>query len=440
MKQITGNRFLVLSAVCAAGMMHGGEASTYRHFKVVEESGKVVRTEPVRSEKTPLWAKDVRQESYAWSGIEKDKPFFKDPIPFVRPPVEGSGEPFGSHNHCPAITWCDNGDLLAIWYSTEQEQSTGLTMLAARLRAGASEWDASSEFFKAAERNMHGDGLIRNGAGKLFHFNGMGLEGVKNWKQLALLLRESSDNGVTWSAARPVSSGANYALRHMPIAGGIETGKGWLIQLCDATWGGEGPSAMHISRDGGLTWQDAGGDIRGIHAGVVELKGDRLLAFGRAQAIDGCMPRSLSDDFGASWTYSATPFPPIGGGQRLVLRRLNEGPLLFVSFANGKPVMTFKDSIGRSFEGRGLFAALSFDEGQSWPVRKLITPGAGKFNGGAWTQDFEATPDRAEPKGYLAATQTPDGVIHLISSRLHYRFNLAWLKAPVSCGADKVRR
>ena len=34
----------------------------------------------------------------------------------------------------------------------------------------------------------------------------------------------------------------------------------------------------------------------------------------------------------------------------------------------------------------------------------------------------------AEPKGYLAATQTPDGIIHLISSGIHYRFNLAWLR------------
>ena len=33
-----------------------------------------------------------------------------------------------------------------------------------------------------------------------------------------------------------------------------------------------------------------------------------------------------------------------------------------------------------------------------------------------------------EPAGYLAATQTPDGTIHLLSSRLHYRFNLAWLR------------
>lgn len=33
----------------------------------------------------------------------------------------------------------------------------------------------------------------------------------------------------------------------------------------------------------------------------------------------------------------------------------------------------------------------------------------------------------AEPRGYLAATQTPDHTIHLVSSRNHYRFNLQWL-------------
>jgi hypothetical protein len=34
----------------------------------------------------------------------------------------------------------------------------------------------------------------------------------------------------------------------------------------------------------------------------------------------------------------------------------------------------------------------------------------------------------AEPKGYLAVTQTPDNMIHLLSSSLHYQFSLAWLK------------
>ena len=61
---------------------------------------------------------------------------------------------------------------------------------------------------------------------------------------------------------------------------------------------------------------------------------------------------------------------------------------------------------------------------------KLVTPGSGGFDGGAWTRTFTAAPDNAEHAGYLACTQSPDGTIHLISSRLHYRFNLAWLKQP----------
>jgi len=167
---------------------------------------------------------------------------------------------------------------------------------------------------------------------------------------------------------------------------------------------------------------------------VAELGDGRLLAFGRGDSINGRMPMSVSSDLGKTWTYHASPFPPIDGGQRLVLKRLQEEALLLVSFTSGNRSvpeskgMTFMNQEGQEFTGHGLFAAVSFDDGETWPLRKLLTPGEGKFNGGAWTQDFTATPTRAEHAGYLAATQTPDGVIHLISSRLHYRFNLAWLK------------
>ena len=37
---------------------------------------------------------------------------------------------------------------------------------------------------------------------------------------------------------------------------------------------------------------------------------------------------------------------------------------------------------------------------------------------------------RSEPAGYLACCQGANGVIHLISSRLHHAFNLAWLQTP----------
>jgi formylglycine-generating enzyme len=46
------------------------------------------------------------------------------------------------------------------------------------------------------------------------------------------------------------------------------------------------------------------------------------------------------------------------------------------------------------------------------------------------TQDgevFTLSFSNAEPKGYLDAVQARNGVIHLISSRQHYEFNLKWL-------------
>jgi hypothetical protein len=90
-----------------------------------------------------------------------------------------------------------------------------------------------------------------------------------------------------------------------------------------------------------------------------------------------------------------------------------------------------------------MFAALSFDEGQSWPIKRLITDGgpARKIDGGGNTGWFVMDETHAEPKGYLAATQTPNGLIHIISSKQYYVFNLAWLRQPMSAakgnGADK---
>jgi len=184
-----------------------------------------------------------------------------------------------------------------------------------------------------------------------------------------------------------------------------------------------------------------GTTIAGIHAGVVQLKDGRLMALGRNNSIrdkEGHlrMPMSVSDDMGKTWHYSASEFPPIDGGQRLVLMRLNEGPILLISFTEHpyrtpkeERGMMFIDKSGKSFKGYGMYAALSYDEGKTWPVKRLLTDGTYRFlNGGAWTQFFEMDEGHAEPRGYLAGTQTPDNMIHLITSRFYYKFNLAWLK------------
>jgi len=397
------------------------------------------------------WQRDVSQETFEWQTGETDRePFFLDPLPFVHPPTEPA-EPFYPHNHCPTITWCDNGDLLACWFSTVTERGREMTILASRLRAGKTEWDASSEFLKAPDRNMTGSSLFHDGKGKLYHLNG--LEAGAGWANLALILRTSTDNGATWSRPRLVDP--EHQLRNQVIDGTRMADDGMLIQPCDAVHGGNGGTAIHISRDGGETWSDPGagtpmpdfraggqgGTIAGIHAGVVVLTDGRLLALGRGDSIrgqvgdghdmDDRMPMSTSTDMGRSWTYRASPFPPISGGQRLVLMRLNEGPILFVSFTG--PVqqdegMLFETASGEAYRGYGLYAALSYDEGESWPVRKLLAPPPGEYGTQGHTRSFHADATHAEPRGYLAATQTPDKTIHLISSGLHYRSNLQWLE------------
>jgi hypothetical protein len=43
---------------------------------------------------------------------------------------------------------------------------------------------------------------------------------------------------------------------------------------------------------------------------------------------------------------------------------------------------------------------------------------------------FTMSDTMAEPQGYLAVTQSRDGCAQLLTSKNHYVFNLAWIKAP----------
>lgn len=416
-------------------------------FRVVQAE---YPSQPTLIDETPhRHANAVRQQAFTWSKNDTT-PFFTAPVPYVITPACGSSEPFFRHNHQPAITWCDNGDLLAAWFSADEENGRGMVVLASRLRAGSDQWEEASLFFKVPDRNMTGLALLNDGEGRLYHLNGV--EAAGDWQNLAMALRVSTDNGATWSAPRLIAP--EHTKRHQIIAGTIRTREGWLIQACDAGPGSHDGAAIHISKDGGATWHDpwdgaplpdfheggSGSTIAGIHAGVVQLADGSLMALARGNSIEDeqgrlRMPMSLSKDGGKTWEYHASEFPPIDGGQRLVFMRLKEGPLLLISFTDhplrtpeNERGMLFPDRAGNNYRGYGLYAALSFDEGKTWPVRKLLTDGETRFlNGGAWTRFFLMDQTHAEPRGYMAATQTPDGMIHLVSSRLYYRFNLAWL-------------
>jgi len=401
--------------------------------------GEMPSGKPLPVPPSQRWRQDVRQDrpSDLANGPDPTKPFFKGPRTYVKIPSGANGPLFSRHNHDPGIVACPNGDLLAIWYTCRSEPGRELGIAASRLRRGGEEWDEAAPFWDAPDRNDHAPAIWHDGQGTLLHFNG--LAAAATWGSLATILRTSTDHGATWSKARLIMP--EHGLRHMPVTTVLRTRDGAIVVPCDAVTGGHGGTAVLVSRDGGKTWTDPGEGkpkpdfreggrgawIAGIHAGIVELKDGRLMAFGRGDSIQGQMPKSVSSDGGATWTYSASPFPPIGGGQRLVLLRLAEGPIFFASFAGD---MLFRDAAGKETKGSGLFAALSMDEGETWPVRRLVTDGgpAREIDGGGNTGRFQLGPTTAEPRGYLAVCQSADGVIHLITSKNHYAFNLAWLK------------
>ncbi len=399
-------------------------------FRVV--IGESPKTELLPVPPPELHQRNVKQEvpSDMAKAIDLTKPYFKGPRKYVNIPPESNGPMFSRHNHDPAVVACPNGDLLAIWYTCVEEQGRELALLASRLRYGQEEWEPASPFWDVPDRNCHAPALFFDGNDTIYQF--VGLSAAATWGNLATILRKSKDSGATWSRMRLIIP--EHGIRHMPVESVFRAQDGSIVLPCDAVTGGSGGTALWISNDEGETWQDAGGTIAGIHAGVVQLRDGRLMAFGRGDNIDGMMPKSVSDNMGKTWTCSASPFPPISGGQRLVLLRLKEGPIFFASFFGSRreaKYMPITDASGKERLVTGLFGALSFDEGETWPCIRLISDdGQGRevetMDGRLFTMGFSS----AEPGGYMSVCQAADGIIHLISSRQHYVFNLAWLKTP----------
>jgi hypothetical protein len=93
--------------------------------------------------------------------------------------------------------------------------------------------------------------------------------------------------------------------------------------------------------------------------------------------------------------------------------------------------MLIMDASGRQRPVSGIFAALSLDEGETWPTRRLISDdGPPRQMETTDRMVFTMSASSAETFGYFSICQTANGLVHLISSKNHYVFNLAWLKAP----------
>jgi sulfatase modifying factor 1 len=360
-----------------------------------------------------------RDRCFISKGPDPQVPYFRGPRRYVNIPHGSNGPTYTCHNHDPAIAECPNGDLLSIWYTCHDEHGRELGIAASRLRWGSDQWEEASLFFYTPDRNNHAPALWFDDKNTMYHFTGV--SAAKSRGRSAIAMRTSSDSGATWSPARLIVP--EFIRGHLPSESVFRMHDGTIVFAID------GPDTLWMSRDEGLTWFNPGGDIPGIHAGVTQISNGNIFAFSRGYAVDGKLPISISADGGKSFTSYA-------------LLKLRTGELFLTSFSNEKGRGIFiSDVTGKKREVRGLYAALSLDDGRTWPYKRLVTDdGPARTiectDGAAVTMSARSS----EYRGYLSACQSLDGLIHVISSRNHYAFNLKWLKSLPPAPVDKPRK
>lgn len=434
-------------------------------FRVVRMPKGRTLPKPKLQQPVKQWAANVSQKIYRWKS-DSTRPSFEltslyDVKSAYHSPELATqfGIPLYTHNHSPAITWSRNGDLLLVWFTGESEKGQELTTVALRGRrqaSGALVWDSAvSEFYKEADRGMHGTQLwnnaIRLAKGikepfALYLINGLCTDG--KWSRLATVFRKSVDNGVTWTEPADIKADTDAfhlgSARNQPQGNVFVTSDGSFVSFSDGPAVGGTGSSVNWSNDGGKTWsvRTIKDGPPGIHVGGVELTDGRIMAFSRDNGRTfGSLPKSISSDQGKTFTSSGSEFPGISTVQRVVLMRLEyssgaldpEGlgrkPILLISMA--AKGIDGKDANGKDAKIYGTFAALSWNEGQTWPVKRVMSNvrSANKtYVGAPWNEEFTIDATHAQNRSYWAATQSPDGIIHLTDGRLMYTFNLAWLK------------
>lgn len=409
----------------------------YRHFPedVENEFGRhtigfrVVRGEipvPQKDYSYSRLTETVKQNRPAGQ-VSKDTPYFRKRYLLPCPPDNATWEEiqsvglnpiFRHHHHSPALTALDNGDLLFTAYSTYHEYDAESGLIGARLRYGADCWDLPDVFVNPVGVNDHAPLLFTDTDGTVYFYWG--------WQQLdnsfPFQYIYSKDNGATWSeTVFPLFKGKANRVVRQPINSAIHGKDGTYYVASDSSEGSV--SVLWRSTDL-IHWEDPIGRTGGRHSTVVQRSDGSLYALGgKNSEIKGYMPQSISYDRGETWDISPSPFPMMTSGQRPSLVKLASGVLVTAGDYQNKQ----RQKPQAFCDKDGSYIAYSTDEGETWTLKDL--PGQqprkkdGDIFGGGGTV------------GYSVTCQSPDGMIHLVTSNthpcLHFSFNEAWLYQPV---------
>ncbi len=317
---------------------------------------------------------------------ESGKPHLKGELIFQK--VEGYPS-----CHAGTIVELPNAGLLVAWYAGRQEKARDVAVLFSRRPQGAAEWSDVKVLVDTPNKSEGNPVLWCDPKGTLWLFY-VTMEG-NGWTTCNIKYMKSKDNGATWSEPVFLRKELGWMTGTKPLV--LKNGE-TLLPLYDEE---NVSSVFMISSDGGETWQKTGpikSSPGNIQPSVVQLKDGSLLCYMRTW-VAGKMWQSTSRDNARTWS-PATKHDLPNSGSRLDMVKLQGGELVLIF--NNTP------------RGRTpLSAALSTDEGQTWPLIKNLETERGEYS-------------------YPAVIQTRDGLIHVVYTyrRTHIKhaeFNKEWL-------------
>jgi len=326
----------------------------------------------------------------------------RDPTPVItegvpvfesQPIFEATADKTGSH--APTIASFSDGELLAAWYAYDGPgELSGAAIYTARRPAGGQTWEAPALHIDRPEADANP--VLYAEGDRVWLF--CAVVPGSGWSTAHIEIQQSLDRGVTWSAPRCLVGPLGSNVRFAPV----RTADGTLLL---PAYDDLLQRSLFFTSADGEAWTlrsalQTPPPHQNLQPSVVSLRDGRVLAVLR-NGGRGWLWVTASDDSGLHWEPPAdSGFP--NPGSPAALQRLASGNLILV-YNDAEDVR------------RPLSVAISADEGETWYPPRVIATGEGAY-------------------AYPVATQTPDGLVHIVYSHnrqwiQHVALNEAWLVA-----------
>ena len=303
--------------------------------------------------------------------------------------VFGPEVPTGKYKHPSSFDELDNGDLYLAYYGGAGEYSSGTVVYGARLNKGSSHWSQPKRIAGNPFRSL-GNPVVWQGPDGLvwlFYVTRFG----DTWSTSRIKVKISRDGAVSWSDSALLTIEPGTMVRAHPIV--LQTGE-YLLPIYhetghDTELVGPGTTSFFLRYNPSNKKWSSSKRIRSDHGNlqpaVAQVDDRHLIAYcrrggGYEPTTEGYLIRSESRDGGHTWgkgTNSSFPNP--------------NSAVDFIKLRSGRLLLVYNHNMN---DRTPLTAALSSDNGKTFPHRMNIAAGQGSF-------------------AYPTVVQTRNGKIHV---------------------------